>query len=289
MNVLDPSFRILAVDIGGTGLKTALIDIDGNLVGEPQRVSTPHPCLPNLLVDHVVEMARKFDGEGQGFQAVSVGFPGILVRGCIESAPTLDTPELQGFDLVSGLSQRLGRPVRALNDASMQGFGSIQGAGLEMIITLGTGMGSAIFRDGALAVQLELSTHQFRKGETYNEQLGNAALQKLGKKKWSKRVEKAIDTLRALTRFDHLYVGGGNAKNIQFELPPDVKTVPNSNALRGGAQVWRQNTAGSSANTALDDTQRLGSQAPEPVASAAPKRKRPAAKARPKKVPAKKA
>jgi polyphosphate glucokinase len=288
MNAPDPSFRILAVDIGGTGLKAALIDLDGNLVGEPQRVSTPHPCLPVLLVDHISEMAKKFDTEaGPGYQAVSVGFPGILVRGCIESAPTLDTPELQGFDLVGALSQKLQRPVRALNDASMQGFGSIEGSGLEMIITLGTGMGSAIFRDGALAVQLELSTHQFRKGETYNQQLGNAALQKLGKKKWSKRVEKAITELRSLTRFDHLYIGGGNAKNLQFQLPEDVKTVPNSNALRGGAQVWRQNTAGSSANTHLDATHRLGEQAPPPAAPA-PKRKRPAAKAKSKKAAAKK-
>jgi polyphosphate glucokinase len=277
MNAPDPSFRILAVDIGGTGLKTALIDLDGNLVGEPERVSTPHPCLPSLLIDHIVEMAKKFEG----FEAVSVGFPGILVRGCIESAPTLNTPELQGFDLVSTLSQRLQKPVRALNDASMQGFGSIQGSGLEMIITLGTGMGSAIFRDGALAVQLELSTHQFRKGETYNEQLGNAAFEKQGKKRWSKRVEKAIASLRSLTRFDHLYIGGGNAKHLQFQLPDDVKTVPNSNALRGGAQVWRQNAAGSSHNAVLDAAPRLGTQAPPPVAQdpePKPKRKRPAAR-----------
>ena len=173
-NSTDISLRILAVDVGGTGLKAAVIDCDGNLLTPPARVATPHPCVPDLLVKNIYELSRKLSTHN--FQAVSVGFPGILRRGQIVTAPTLDTPELLGFNFVGALTQLLGKPVRALNDASMQGFGSIEGSGLEMIITLGTGMGSALFRDGVFAAQLELSTHPFRHKQTYNEQLGNKAL-----------------------------------------------------------------------------------------------------------------
>lgn len=242
----DVSLRILAVDIGGTGLKAAVIDCDGNLVTPPARIPTPHPCAPALLVENIGKLGDQLGAEN--YQAVSVGFPGILRRGIIVTAPTLDTPELLDFDLVGALAQRLGKPVRALNDASMQGFGSIEGQGLEMIITLGTGMGAALFRDGAFAAQLELSTHPFRHGETYNEQLGNHALKRIGKKKWNGRVEKAIEVLRNLAQFDRLYIGGGNSKNLTFTLPDDTRIVANENGLRGGARLWTQPAEADKAN-----------------------------------------
>ena len=94
--------------------------------------------------------------------------------------------------------------------------------------------------DGRLGPHMELSHHPFRKGETYDEQLGNAARKEVGKKKWNKRMRKAIDNLRTLTNFDHLYIGGGNAKKIDFELDPDVTIVDNSAGLAGGVALWRE-------------------------------------------------
>jgi polyphosphate glucokinase len=129
--------------------------------------------------------------------------------------------------------------VRVLNDAEMQGLAVIKGEGVEMVITLGTGFGSSLFVDGRRGAHLELAHHPFRKGETYDEQLGNAARKKVGGKKWNKRVKKAIKTMRVLTNFDHLYIGGGNSKRVTLELDPDVSLVSNEAGIAGGLAVWR--------------------------------------------------
>ena len=93
--------------------------------------------------------------------------------------------------------------------------------------------------NGTLVPNLEMGHHPFRKGETYEEQLGRATLDEIGKKKWNARVEIAIGTLQHLFNFDLLYIGGGNAKHISFELPPKVKVVPNVSGLLGGIALWR--------------------------------------------------
>jgi polyphosphate glucokinase len=122
----------------------------------------------------------------------------------------------------------------------MQGLAVIKGHGVEIVITLGTGFGSALFMDGRRAPHLELAHHPFRKGETYEEQLGNAARKDVGDKKWNKRVGKAIKTLRVLANFDHLYIGGGNAKKVSIDLEPDVTLVSNTAGIEGGLAVWRE-------------------------------------------------
>jgi polyphosphate glucokinase len=111
---------------------------------------------------------------------------------------------------------------------------------VEVVITLGTGLGSSLFEDGRLAPHLELAHHPFRKGETYEEQLGNAALEAKGKRRWKRRVLLAIETLRTLTTFDHLYLGGGNAELLGGELPLGVSTVSNDLGMRGGIWLWRE-------------------------------------------------
>ncbi len=130
--------------------------------------------------------------------------------------------------------------MRVLNDADVQGFGAIQGRGVEMVLTLGTGAGTAIFRDGEIMTHLELAHHPVSGNKTYDEYIGNAAREKKGKKAWNKRVAKVIEILREVVRFDHLYLGGGNAKDITFPLPPDVTTVPNTDGLTGGIKLWRE-------------------------------------------------
>lgn len=225
--------RTLAVDIGGSGIKVLVLDEDGNPLTERDRRETPNPPVPEAVLRVVTDLARK-----QEFDRVSVGFPGVVRAGVTETAANL-TPDWILFDLGTALTERLGKPTRVINDADMQGLGAIAGRGVELVITLGTGFGSALFLDGRLVPNLEMGHHLFRKGETYEEQLGRAALEREGKRKWNDRLEKAIATLQHLFNFDVLYIGGGNTKYISFNLPPKVKVVPNISGLLGGIALWR--------------------------------------------------
>lgn len=122
----------------------------------------------------------------------------------------------------------------------MQGLAAIEGKGVEMVVTLGTGFGTSLFENGRLGPHLELAHHPFRKGESYEQQLGNPARKESGNGKWNRRLEQAIATLRTLTHFDHLYLGGGNAKKVTLELPPDVSIISNVEGIRGGYWLWNQ-------------------------------------------------
>jgi len=229
--------RTLAIDIGGTGIKAALLDDSGSMIGDRQRVPTPpRPVTPGDLVRAIDKVAAPLGT----FERVSVGFPGYIRDGRVITAPNLGTDALAGFDLQSVLADHLGKPVRVLNDADVQGFGAIKGQGLEMVLTLGTGAGTSLFRDGEIMPHLELAHHPVSGSKTYDEYVGNAARKKKGRKAWNKRVEKVIDILREVVRFDHLYIGGGNAKDITFPLPPDVTIVPNTDGLTGGIRLWRK-------------------------------------------------
>ena len=229
--------RTLAIDIGGSGIKAALLDSDGSMIGDRQRVPTPaKPVAPEALVGAIDKAASPLGD----FERVSVGFPGYVRDGRVLTAPNLGSEVLAGFDLQSALAQHWGKPVRVLNDADVQGFGAIKGRGVEMVLTLGTGAGTSIFRDGEIMTHLELAHHPVSGNKTYDEYIGNAVREKKGKKAWSKRVAKVIDILRVVVRFDHLYLGGGNAKDITFQLPPDVSIVPNTDGLTGGIRLWRE-------------------------------------------------
>jgi polyphosphate glucokinase len=233
--------KTLAIDIGGTGLKASLLDSKGSMITERIRVATPPKCPPKLLVETLARLVAPLPH----YDRVSVGFPGVVRRGKVLTAHNLGQDAWKGFDLDLALTRKLGKPVRVLNDADIQGLGAISAKGVEIVITLGTGLGSSFAEDGRLSTHLELAHHPFRKGQTYEEQLGNAALEKAGKRRWNQRVEKAIATLRALTHFDRLYIGGGNAKAIKFELPPDVQLVSNELGMRGGIWLWIERSPGS--------------------------------------------
>jgi polyphosphate glucokinase len=228
--------RTLAIDIGGTGIKAALLDPSGQMITRRQRVPTPpKPVAPDALV-HAIGQVTAPLGD---FDRVSVGFPGYVRDGKVLTAPNLGTEVLAGFDLQQVLAEKWGKPVRVLNDADVQGYGAIKGKGIEMVLTLGTGAGTAIFRDGEIMPHLELAHHPVSGNKTYDEYIGNAARQKIGRKKWNKRVAKVIGILREVIRFDHLYLGGGNATDIRFALPDDVTIVSNTDGLTGGIRLWR--------------------------------------------------
>jgi len=221
--------------VGGSGLKASVIDDRGRLLTERARVATPVGRPPKEIVQALVRLVAPLGP----YDRVSVGFPGVVRQGRIVTAPNLDHEGWSDFDLAGALARALGKPVRVANDADVQGLAVIGGKGVEMVITLGTGFGTGLYLDGRLAPHLELSHHPFRKGETYDEQLGNAARKRIGNRKWNRRVKRAIRNLRSLTNFDRLYIGGGNARKIDFALDPDVTVVDNKAGLRGGAVLWR--------------------------------------------------
>src|SRR5579885_2042091 len=177
--------RTLAIDIGGSGIKLALLDAKGEIVAGPKRVPTPKPTAAPELVTELIRNAA----EGlPGFDRVSVGFPGAVRDGRVKTAPNLGTELWAGFDLQSALSEIWGKPVRVMNDADVQGYGAIEGKGVEMVLTLGTGAGTSLFENGRILPHLELAHHPLHNNKTYDQYLGNAALAEKGKKKWSKRV-----------------------------------------------------------------------------------------------------
>jgi polyphosphate glucokinase len=229
-----PGTLTLAIDIGGSRLKAGVLTEAGALVGTSVRVNTPHPSAPS---DVVAAITTLVSGIG-AFDRISVGFPGVVRKGIVLTAPNLGTQAWAGFDLGGALSAKFGKPARLLNDASVQGLGVITGSGLECVITLGTGMGFALFTDGQLAPHLEMGQHICRKGLSYDHYIGNAALADVGEKRWNRRVQKVIAALDVLVNFETLLIGGGNAKKIAFELPPNVRRVSNEAGITGGVRLW---------------------------------------------------
>ncbi len=233
--------RTLCIDIGGTGIKTLVVGTDARPLTARRKVDTPRPATPRALVKAILELANQ-----QGaFDRVSVGFPGVVRRGVVETAFNLHKSWI-GVDIDRLLTRELGRPVRAANDADVQGLGAIRGKGVELVVTLGTGFGSALFMDGRLVPNMQLAHHAGWNAKTYEEELGNAARKKAGRKRWNKRLRKAIATLDALFNYDRLYIGGGNATRIRIDLPDKVRIVSNVEGLLGGVALWngRENSYG---------------------------------------------
>jgi polyphosphate glucokinase len=229
----------LSIDIGGSGLKASALDDAGRFIVPPVRVATPHPLDPGKLVQALKELVQPLPR----WDRVAVGFPGVVRRGVVRTAANLGTEAFQGFDLAAALTDALSAPTRVANDAEVQGLAAISGTGVELVITLGTGFGSALFADGRPCAHLELGHHEFRKGRTYEEALGDEALDHAGKRKWRKRVHRAIEQRRVLTDFDHLYIGGGNARHLRAEtLPPDVSVVDNRDGILGGIRLWQNDS-----------------------------------------------
>ncbi len=238
----------LAIDIGGTGLKASVLDPTGAMEHDRVRIPTPYPLPPEKMVTVLTDLVKPLPH----YDRISVGFPGMVRGGHVLSAPHFVSPDGPGgvpapklqkawsdFDLQSRLAAALGKPAKVANDADLQGAAVVKGTGLELVLTLGTGLGSAFFNEGVLLPHLEFAHHPFHKG-AYNDAIGEAARRSAGNKKWQKRVAEVIDTFRALCFFDHCYLGGGNAARVTFELPADVSIVDNSAGILGGIKLWER-------------------------------------------------
>ncbi|WPF81570.1 ROK family protein [Sanguibacter sp. 4.1] len=247
----SPAPLTLSVDCGGGGIKAAVLDAAGTAHAPAVRVPTPYPLSPELLVDTVAGLARGLPPADR----VSLGMPGMIRHGVVIHTPHYITrtgprsridPELRerwsGFDARAALERRLGVPVLVLNDAEIHGAGVVAGTGLELVLTLGTGLGSAHFDGGRVAPHLELSHAPVRRGTTYDAYIGEIERHRLGDGLWSRRVARVVDGLRPVFLWDRLYIGGGNSRRITQavldRLGDEVVIVPNSAALVGGARAW---------------------------------------------------
>ena len=228
---MDP--RTLCIDIGGTNIKAEVLDATGERVSGPMCVPTPKPAEPAALLDALAALAV-----GQEFDRVSIGFPGVVRRGKTETAPNL-AAGWENFPLSGELEARLKRPVRACNDADLAGLALVEGKDVEMVLTLGTGMGAGLYVDGILVPNLELGHHPFGDGRTYEERISDRELARVGVEAWKQRVLENISQIRPVWNFRTLYLGGGNARFFKAdELPEDVVVCDNRAGVLGGVRLW---------------------------------------------------
>jgi polyphosphate glucokinase len=220
----------LAIDVGGSGIKCALLDADGEMVSERLREETPDRFTPGELVDTIERLARQLPHYGR----VAIGIPGIVHRDVVYSLPASGSRAFKGYELGSRLSALLGKRVRVTNDAAMHGLAAIDGEGVEMVITLGTGLGTALFIDGVLSAHYQTLPDQDEPFSAY----GDVARKKIGRKRWEERVHRLFDQLRGITNYDRLYVGGGNAERLEGEMPPRVKRIDSAAGILGGHRLW---------------------------------------------------
>lgn len=224
---------ILTIDVGGSHIKASVLNAAGELISEYKRVETPRPSTPKVIINTVQQLVSSLR-----YEKVSVGFPGYIKNGVVKTAPNLGTSDWKDFNLEQGLSQILGKPVKVVNDADLQGLGLVSGKGLEMVITLGTGFGTALLVNGKLLPHLELAHHPIAKNKTYDEYVGEKALEKIGNKKWNKRMALILKILQTVFQYDHLYISGGNAEKINLKLPLNITIDSNKEGIKGGSRLW---------------------------------------------------
>jgi polyphosphate glucokinase len=241
----------LTIDCGGGGIKASVLDADGAMLAEPIRVPTPYPLSTRLFVDTLRDLAARLPAADR----VTVGVPGMIRNGVVVHTPHYITvagprsrvdPELRaqwtGYDLEKALKAAFGLPTLVLNDAEVHGADLVHGTGLELVLTLGTGLGCAMFDHGVLAPHLEFSRAPMRWGQSYDTYIGEIERRRLGVRLWSRRMVKVVESLRPVFLWDRLYIGGGNAQLIRprarERMGPDVEFALNAAGIRGGGKAW---------------------------------------------------
>lgn len=213
--------RTLVIDIGGTNVKLKLQDQD-----EIKKIGSGPDLNPEIMVHAVKEAAK-----GWEFTRITVGYPGPVVKGKIHLEPANLGRGWVGYDL----EHAFGVPTKMVNDAAMQALGSYQG-GRMLFLGLGTGLGTTFIINGIVA-PLELGHLPYRKKMSFEQWVGAAGLDRLGKNRWQKVVFDVVTRLRDAFIADYVVLGGGNAKKLD-ELPPGCRLGDNKNAFIGGERVW---------------------------------------------------
>ncbi|MCU0636909.1 MAG: hypothetical protein MUE41_18720 [Gemmatimonadaceae bacterium] len=215
--------RILVVDVGGTNVKVA-----GSWRRTPVKVASG----PTMTGAQMVRAVRALTADWR-YDVVTVGFPGPVKAG----KPMAEPINLGGGWRRLNFEKAFGKPVRVVNDAAMQALGSYAG-GRMLYLGLGTGLGSAIVDEGRLQ-PLELAHLPYRKGESYEEYLGVAGLEALGRKRWAEHVGIVSDLLRRAMLCDYVVLGGGNVNKLD-RLPPHTRRGSNEHAVEGGIRLWSE-------------------------------------------------
>lgn len=226
--------RILCIDIGASGLKAAIISPTGKFLKDRVRVKTPVDRTPRDIVPLLLALVKPLGA----FDHVTIGFPGMVKAGKVVTAPNFGTQDWADFPLMAVMRKKLKAPVKLLNDADVQGLAVIGGRGLELVCTLGTGFGTAWFRDGTLMPHMDLAHLTLHPKNDFDVLVGDKTRRKIGTRRWNKRVKKLIGVLDMVFNYDHLYLGGGNSSLIDFKLPRNVTTVDNNAGMEGGAFAW---------------------------------------------------
>ena len=210
------------------------MDRRGRFVTKRLRVKTPEHRGPKTVVPALFALVEPLSG----YDHVSIGFPGYVRDGKVFTAPNLGTEYWANFPLAKVVEKKLRKPTRLNNDADVQGLAVIKGRGLELVCTLGTGFGTAWFRDGELMPHMELAHMPIHHKKDFDAYIGERERRKIGAKEWNKRVKKLIPILATVMNYDRLYLGGGNSGRIRFKLPKNVTLVSNDAGMEGGAFVW---------------------------------------------------
>lgn len=218
---MTPRVRTLVVDVGGTHVKLLATG-----KRTPIRIDSGPHLTPSVTVREALAATDDWH-----FQRVSLGFPGPVRK---------NRPQREPWNLGKGwigfnFERAFGCPVRVINDAAMQALGSYEG-GKMLFLGLGTGLGSAMICDGTI-LPLELAHLPYRHGESYEDYVGAAGKERLGKRRWRKHVLEIIDLFVAALVVDYVVLGGGNAEHMT-EVPRNVRIGDNSNAFRGGFRLW---------------------------------------------------
>lgn len=232
------SLKILSVDVGGSHIKATMLDENGSLVHPYVKAPTPDPASPERVMDIIRQLVADFPV----YDRISAGFPGYVKEGVVKTAPNLDTSLWADIDFQKMLEDTLGKPARVVNDADLQGLGVVSGKGLELVITLGTGFGSALLYNGTLLPHLEIAHHPITKRKDYDQYIGDVALEKIGVDRWNRRMQKILNILETVFNYDTLYIGGGNARLFEVPAGKSIRKVQNKDGIRGGARLWTEHT-----------------------------------------------
>jgi polyphosphate glucokinase len=214
--------NILVIDVGGSHVK---------ILATGQTERRKFDSGPAMTVQMMVEGVKKA-AEGWPFDAISLGYPGPVLRGRPVSEPKNLVAGWVGFDF----EKAFGCAVKLINDAAMQALGSYEG-GRMLFLGLGTGLGSAMIVDGVVE-PMELAHLPYRKG-TFEDYVGQRGLDRLGKKRWRHRVHEVVQILSAALEPTDVVIGGGNVKELK-ELPPNTRAGDNNNAFTGGFRLWEK-------------------------------------------------
>jgi polyphosphate glucokinase len=226
--------NILAIDIGGSHIKGNILNPKGEEQIKYSKLDTPGQATPAAVVRTVLQLVKNMPE----YEKISVGFPGYVRNGIVFTAPNLGSQNWKQIDLGQMISDALRKPVRLVNDADQLGLGVVSGKGLELAVTLGTGVGTACLIDGILLPHLELAHHPIRKDEDYDDYVGEKAMKKEGKEKWNKRVARVLEILKTVFNYDRLYLGGGNASVLTIPLDDNIHLFTNEDGIKGGAKLW---------------------------------------------------